>query len=111
MVIEMIDGEPPYIEHDTLKILNLVLNNGRPKASNEAGIDYSESLYAFMGKCFAVNPAERAGANELLGDEFIKSFARSVDILKPNMEVILSLRKSEMTVLWQIFSFWNCFYF
>ena len=101
MVIEMIDGEPPYIEHDTLAILNLVLNNGKPKVNNESGVKYTEGLYTFLDKCLALDPMGRASAKELLVDDFIRDFSKSVNVLRPNIDVILSMKtiKSEMTAL------------
>lgn len=48
MVIEMIEGEPPYINETPLKALYLIASNGKPEVKNKGGI--SAELSDFLDK-------------------------------------------------------------
>jgi protein-serine/threonine kinase len=61
---EMIEGEPPYFDHDQLKALYLIVSNGTPKLKDPKGV--SESLRNFLGRCLEVDVGKRAGCVELL---------------------------------------------
>ena len=69
MIIECIDGEPPYLDHEPLKALFLIASNGTPGIKKEV----SEGLRRLVGRCLVVDSEERWSAGRLIGeDEFLK---------------------------------------
>ncbi|ESO01877.1 hypothetical protein HELRODRAFT_65840, partial [Helobdella robusta] len=70
IIIEMIDGEPPYLNETPVRALYLIAVNGKPKIQN-AG-KFSTALLDFADKCLTVDVSKRATADELLQHEFMK---------------------------------------
>ncbi|KAJ1545745.1 Protein kinase [Nowakowskiella sp. JEL0078] len=64
MAIEMIDGEPPYLEEEPLKALYLIATNGTPTLKNPEKM--SAQFKNFLGKCLEVDVTKRATCEELL---------------------------------------------
>ncbi|KAL7062387.1 hypothetical protein AAHC03_0564 [Spirometra sp. Aus1] len=70
MIIEMLDGEPPYLNETPLKAIYLIQTHDRPEPKTE-GVD--PLLKAFLDRCLQVNPENRASAAELLEHPFLKN--------------------------------------
>jgi serine/threonine protein kinase len=70
MMIEMVDGEPPYLDEEPLRALYLIATNGTPKINNKDRI--SAQLENFIDSCLQVNPAKRPSAQELSEHTFLK---------------------------------------
>jgi len=69
LVIEMIEGAPPYLNEAPLKAIYLIASRGKP------AIDYSKlspQLADFIDKCLNIDPEARATATELLQHPFLK---------------------------------------
>lgn len=81
MIIEMIEGEPPYLNETPLRALYLIATNGTPKLKEPELL--SPLLKDFLGLCLKVNSDQRATAEDLLNDPFIKQEAASTVILAP----------------------------
>ncbi|KAJ9075070.1 hypothetical protein DSO57_1000351 [Entomophthora muscae] len=64
MIIEMIEGEPPYLKENPLRALYLIATNGTPQVENPDSL--SRALKEFMFSCLEVNPADRPTASDLL---------------------------------------------
>jgi serine/threonine protein kinase len=64
MAIEMIEGQPPYIDEEPLKALYLIATIGTPKLKKPEAL--SPILRDFLKKSLEVNPNKRASSPELL---------------------------------------------
>lgn len=69
MIIEMIEGEPPYLNETPLKALFLIANNGKPTYDREK---LSPELIEFLDHSLEVEAAQRASTTELLNMAFMK---------------------------------------
>ncbi|GAB0201880.1 serine/threonine-protein kinase PAK 4 [Grus japonensis] len=69
MVIEMVDGEPPYFNEPPLKAMKMIRDNLPPKLKNVHKV--SPSLKGFLDRMLVRDPVQRATANELLKHPFL----------------------------------------
>ncbi|CAI2018906.1 hypothetical protein SEUBUCD646_0H00530 [Saccharomyces eubayanus] len=81
MIIEMIEGEPPYLNETPLRALYLIATNGTPKLKEPENL--SSYLKKFLDWCLCVEPEERASATDLLHDEYITEIAEANSSLAP----------------------------
>lgn len=70
MTIEMIEGEPPYLNEEPLKALFLIATNGTPKLKNPEKL--SLAIKKFLSICLCVDVKYRASTDELLQHEFLQ---------------------------------------
>jgi serine/threonine protein kinase len=91
LIIEMIDGEPPYLHETPLKALYLIAANGKPVIREENKSRISPILMSFLDRCLEVDPEKRADTKELIDHPFIVK-AGPLSILEPNIKAAKELK-------------------
>ncbi|XP_055519619.1 serine/threonine-protein kinase PAK 4 [Leucoraja erinacea] len=75
MVIEMVDGEPPYFNEPPLKAMKMIRDNLPPKLKN--GQKASPLLKGFLERLLVRDPSQRGMATELLKHPFLSKAGHS----------------------------------
>ena len=70
MAIEMLDGEPPYLNERPLRALFLIATNGTPEIQNRERL--SPEFQSFLDSCLEMDVEQRPSARQLLNHPFLK---------------------------------------
>jgi len=86
MAIEMIEGEPPYLNENPLRALYLIATNGTPEIQHPENL--SPLFRDFLAKCLEVDSEKRPSATEILQHKFLEK----ADPLTSMIPLIKSVR-------------------
>ncbi|KAJ1869521.1 hypothetical protein LPJ57_005520, partial [Coemansia sp. RSA 486] len=91
MAIEMVEGEPPYLNENPLRALYLIATTGTPKIQNPESL--SPVFRDFLGQALEVSAEKRPNATELLTHPFLQK----ADPLRSLAPLIRAARESIRT--------------
>jgi len=77
MLMEMLEGEPPYMEFPPLRALFLITTKGIPPLQDQG--KWSPQLLDFYSKCLEKEVDKRPGAQELLEHPYLQSACSAAD--------------------------------
>lgn len=92
MAIEMIEGEPPYLNESPLRALYLIATNGTPEIKNDE--DLTPIFRDFLAFALKVDPEKRASAHDLIRHAFIQT-AEPLATLSPLVKAARRARNEE----------------
>ncbi|CAF4046690.1 unnamed protein product [Rotaria sp. Silwood2] len=88
LVIEMIDGSPPYINEQPFRAMcKIAMQEEPPSISAESQARISSDAMNFLKHCLQIDPKQRADTAELLEHPFIKH-AKPLKSLCPNIKAV-----------------------
>ena len=94
MVIEMIDGEPPYLNETPLRALFLIATTGKPSVQDPSRLQQCPELGEFIDRCLEVEPDRRASSAEAQELAFLQ-LAEDLSSLKMNIEAVQARHEQE----------------
>ncbi|CAG8457462.1 13291_t:CDS:2 [Gigaspora rosea] len=77
LLIEMVEGAPPYMDIPPLKAISLIAQKGLPDLSNPER--WSDSLKNFIASCTETDVSKRKTAKEMLSHPFLEHVSTSSD--------------------------------
>jgi len=80
MVMEMLEGEPPYMEFPPLRALFLITTKGVPPLKNPQA--HSAELQSFLNLCLEKSPDARGSADQLLAHPFMRMACSPAEFAK-----------------------------
>ncbi|KAE9977421.1 hypothetical protein EG328_002070 [Venturia inaequalis] len=92
MAIEMVEGEPPYLNESPLRALFLIATNGTPQLKDPDNL--TEMFHDFLNLALKVDPEKRASAHDLLMHPLI-GMADSLSTLSPLVYAARKARADE----------------
>jgi len=88
MAIEMVEGEPPYMEESMLRALFLIASKGRPDFQRPDLM--SPELKDFIEQCTMMEPEDRPSTSDLLRHDF---FSKACELSKLTPLVLIAKKQ------------------
>ncbi|KAI7886772.1 kinase-like protein [Lichtheimia hyalospora FSU 10163] len=79
LMMEMMQGDPPFVEYPPLRAVVLIASNGLPPL--EEADRWSNELKDFLQLCTMMDPKDRPDADELLKHDFFSNVANTDDMI------------------------------
>ncbi|CAF3093603.1 unnamed protein product [Rotaria socialis] len=91
LMIEMIDGSPPYINEQPFRAMcKIAMQEEPPTITAESQARISADIMNFLKRCLTIDPQQRADTYELLQHPFIKR-AKPLSSLCPNIKAVCKI--------------------
>jgi serine/threonine protein kinase len=88
LLIEMIDGSPPYINEQPFRAMcKIAMQDEPPSITPESQARVSQNVMSFLQRCLTIDPQQRADTSELLQHVFI-SHAKPLTSLCANIRAV-----------------------
>ncbi|UJR25286.1 hypothetical protein I4U23_006638 [Adineta vaga] len=88
LLIEMIDGSPPYINEQPFRAMcKIAMQEEPPTITAESQARVSSDTMNFLKRCLTIDPQQRADTHELIQHSFIKR-AKPLSSLCPNIKAV-----------------------
>lgn len=88
MMIEMIDGSPPYINEQPFRAMcKIAMQEEPPTITPESQARVSTDVMNFLQRCLTIDPQKRADTSELIQHAFLKR-AKPLSSLCPNIKAV-----------------------
>ncbi|XP_053564662.1 LOW QUALITY PROTEIN: serine/threonine-protein kinase PAK 1 [Bombina bombina] len=91
MAIEMVEGEPPYLNENPLRALYLIATNGTPELQHPEKL--SVTFREFLNQCLEMDVEKRGSARDLLEHPFLK-ISKPLSSLTPLINAAKEAAKS-----------------
>jgi len=85
MIMEMAEGNPPYIEHPPLRAVFLITTKGIPGLKHKS--KWTSAFLDFLDLCLTTDPEIRPTSSELLKHEFLNTLSSSMEIYENVLKV------------------------
>ena len=93
LAVEMVDGQPPYMNETPMKAMYLISKKGKPDLTNTTE-SMSDDFRRFLDKCLEANVDKRATAANLLQEDFIRRFIHvNVSCIVPYIKATIQKKK------------------
>eukprot|EP00095_Tigriopus_kingsejongensis_P001908 snap_masked-scaffold726_size105808-processed-gene-0.0 protein:Tk01908 transcript:snap_masked-scaffold726_size105808-processed-gene-0.0-mRNA-1 annotation:"serine threonine-protein kinase pak 1-like" len=89
LAMEMLDGNPPYMNETPMKAMYLISKKGQPPITSDT---ISTELRSFLDFCLRFDPAKRATVKELLEHKFMAK-AGNMSCIVPNIKATIQKKK------------------
>lgn len=90
LLIEMIDGTPPYLDESPIRALFLITTNGKPQVKDMYRV--SPLMLDFLDRCLEVDVEKRSSSHDLMTHPFLE---KEEDLISLKYHILMSLEEQE----------------
>lgn len=96
MLMELAEGEPPYMDYPPLRALFLITTRGIPGLENPD--KWSSEMVDFLDKCLVTDPESRPSATDLISHPFLVKACDPHEIQKKVLEAREAKNQGEQSI-------------